>query len=211
MIFKTVIVGPLGVNCSILGCERTREAVVVDPGADVPAIWKVVEDAGLTVKYILNTHGHFDHVGGNAGMKAKTGAELLIHQADESSLPRAAQVAAAYGLSTDPSPPADRYLEEGMTLSFGDISIHVIHTPGHTPGGVCLYIPSEKLVLTGDTLFQEGVGRTDLPGGSTETIISSITEKLLMLPEETVAVPGHGPTTTIGHEKRHNPYIRGGW
>ncbi len=207
MFFETVVVGPLEVNCFILGCEASREGVVVDPGSEPDKVLAVVERLGLTVRQVVNTHGHFDHVGGNRRVLAATGAELLIHGGDVPFLSRAADTATMYGLSTENSPPPDRLLEDGMTITFGEYGMRVLHTPGHTPGGCCLYLESEGKVITGDTLFAEGVGRTDFPGSSHEALIAGIRAKLLTLPETTVAYPGHGPSTTIGHEKRYNPYI----
>lgn len=207
MIFEIVVVGPLEVNCFILGCEASREGVVVDPGSEPEKVLAAVERLGLTVRRVVNTHGHFDHVGGNRRVLAATGAELLIHGGDVPFLSRAADTAAMYGLSTENSPTPDRLLEDGMTITFGEYGMRVLHTPGHTPGGCCLYLESEGKVITGDTLFADGVGRTDFPGSSHEALIAGIRAKLLPLPEATVAYPGHGPSTTIGHEKRYNPYI----
>ncbi|MCM2357966.1 MAG: MBL fold metallo-hydrolase [Geobacteraceae bacterium] len=207
MIFETVVVGPLEVNCLILGCESTKEGVIVDPGGDTEKILAAVNRLGLTIRLVINTHGHFDHIGGNRRVLTATGAQFLIHGGDVPFLSRAADVATMYGLTTENSPPPDRLLEDGMEIPFGHYSIKVLHTPGHTPGGCCLYLESEAKVITGDTLFAEGVGRTDFPGSSHEALIAGIREKLLTLPEATVAYPGHGPSTTIGHEKRYNPYI----
>jgi hydroxyacylglutathione hydrolase len=207
MIFEIVVVGPLEVNCFILGCEATREGVIVDPGSEPEKILAAVERLGLTIRQVINTHGHFDHVGGNRRVLAATGATLLIHGNDVPFLSRAADVATMYGLATENSPPPGRLLEDGMAITFGEYGMKVFHTPGHTPGGCCLYLESEGKVITGDTLFAEGVGRTDFPGSSHEALIEGIRTKLLTLPEATAAYPGHGPATTIGHEKRYNPYI----
>lgn len=210
MIFETVVVGPLGVNCFILGCLETKEGVVVDPGGDTDAIRAAIARLGLKVRFVINTHGHFDHVGGNAAIVAATGAELLIHEADAPWLSKASSSAAMYGMSSANSPQPDHFLEEGMSLLFGRHGIRVIHTPGHTAGGCSLYLEGEGIVITGDTLFAESVGRTDLAGGSHETLMESIKGKLLTLPADTRVYPGHGPSTTIGHERRHNPYLTGG-
>lgn len=207
MIFETVVVGHLEVNCFILGCESTREGVVVDPGSDPEKILEAVNRLGLTVRHVINTHGHFDHVGGNRLVLAATGATFLIHGGDVPFLSRASDVAAMYGLTTENSPLPDLLLEDGMVIPFGGYDIKVLHTPGHTPGGCCLYLESQGKVITGDTLFAGGVGRTDFPGSSHEDLIEGIKTKLMTLPEATVAYPGHGPSTTIGHEKRYNPYI----
>ncbi|AAR34449.1 MBL fold metallo-hydrolase [Geobacter sulfurreducens] len=207
MIFETVVVGPLGVNCFILGCEQSREGVIVDPGAESGRILERVGELGLKVGMVINTHGHFDHVGGNRKVLEATGAKLLVHRDDVHFLDRAADVAAMYGLDTENSPAPDSLLEDGMTLSVGTLSLRVLHTPGHTPGGCCLLLEGEGKVLTGDTLFEESVGRTDFPGSSHEALITSIREKLLTLPDETEVYPGHGPATSIGRERRYNPYL----
>ena len=207
MQLSTIVVGPLGVNCYLIGCESTKRMAVVDPGDDAAKIWKAVNDAGYHVEMILNTHGHFDHIGGNSFMKKETSAPLLIHEADSVMLNRVAATAAMYGCTGVNSPDADRFLTHGEVLTVGEITLEVRHTPGHTRGGCCFYLPQQALVLTGDTLFADSVGRTDLPGGSHPQLITSITEQLMTLPDETVVYPGHGPKTTIGHERRHNPYL----
>ena len=207
MLFETIVVGPLGVNCFILGDKQSNEAVVVDPGADCEMVLAAVARFGLKVKYIINTHGHFDHVGCNKQVQEKTGAELLIHEGDAFLLSQASRSAQNYGLIVEDSPPPSRFLSDGMRLEFGRRSIEVLHTPGHTPGGCCLLLANEQVVITGDTLFADSVGRTDLPGGSHEQLIASIKAKLMPLVDETVVWPGHGPYSTIGRERRMNPYI----
>jgi hydroxyacylglutathione hydrolase len=207
MLFETIVVGPLGVNCFILGDKQSNEAVVVDPGADCEMILAAVARYGLKVKYIVNTHGHFDHVGCNRQIQLKTGAELLIHEGDVLLLSQASRSAQKYGLSVEDSPAPSRHLTDGMRLEFGKRCIEVLHTPGHTPGGCSLLLVNEHLVITGDTLFADSVGRTDLPGGSHEQLIASIKSKLMPLSDETVVWPGHGPSSTIGRERRMNPYI----
>lgn len=207
MIFETIVVGQLGVNCFILGCEETREGVVVDAGGEPDRVLAAVARLGLKVRYVINTHGHFDHVGGNKRVLEATGAEYLIHGADVHFLSRAVEVAAMYGLTTDNSPKPARLLEDGMSITFGRHEMKVLHTPGHTPGGCSLYLAGEGMVLTGDTLFAESVGRTDFPGSSHEALLEGIRTKLLVLPDATAVYPGHGPATTIGHERSHNPYL----
>lgn len=207
MLFKTVVVGPLGVNCSILGCEREKKGIVVDPGGDVASIISAVEGLELSIVAIINTHGHFDHVGGNSKIKSMIDAPLYIHKEDAPMLGRVSQVAGMYGMVGENSPPADVYLEDGQIIDFGSCRLKVIHTPGHTPGGCCLYIETEQKLISGDTLFADGVGRTDLPGGSHQQLVASIREKLFVLPDEVEVFPGHGPSTTIGYEKQHNPYL----
>ncbi len=207
IMFETVVVGQLGVNCYILGCPQTKEGIVVDPGAEPERIMAVVNRLGLRITHVINTHGHFDHVGANRRLKEATGATLLIHEADVPFLSRAATTAAAYGLNAADSPPPDRFLTDGEELTCGTIRLKVLHTPGHTPGGCSLYVEQAGMVLTGDTLFADSVGRTDFPGSSHDALVAGIRGKLLTLPEETVVHPGHGPSTTIGREKRHNPYL----
>lgn len=207
MIFESLEVGPLGVNCYIVGCEETRMGIIVDPGGNVEQILKRVQHHGLTITMVLNTHGHFDHIGGNREACTACDARLLIHQGDADMLGRAAEVARKYGLCGENSPAADEWLVDGMTVNFGSCQLTVLHTPGHTQGGCCLYFDEEQKVITGDTLFADSIGRTDLPGGSHAQLLESIRNKLFTLPEEVVAYPGHGSHTTIGHEKKHNPYF----
>lgn len=208
LILETLAVGPLQVNCYIVGCAATRKALVVDPGEEAERIHALVRTAGLEVQTIVNTHGHFDHVGGNRLLLEATGAELLIHVADAPFLPRVREHAAIYGLQVAASPPPTRTLVGGEVLSLGALAVQVIHTPGHTPGGICLLVNNH--LFAGDTLFADSVGRTDLPGGSHEDLVASIREKLFVLPAETVVHPGHGPDTTIGREKRLNPFVGDG-
>jgi glyoxylase-like metal-dependent hydrolase (beta-lactamase superfamily II) len=207
MIIDVMAVGPLSVNCLVLGCDETREGVVVDPGGDVERIVEAVRRHDLAIRYVINTHGHFDHVGGNRQAVAIFGAPLLIHQADAPMLDRVADVGRMYGIQCENSPPADGFLVDGMEIEFGTCRMKVLHTPGHTPGGCCLYLAQENKVITGDTLFADSIGRTDLPGGSHDQLLESIRGKLFTLPDDVVAYPGHGTETSIGHEKRHNPYF----
>ena len=207
MLMEVVVVGPLGVNCLILGDQQSREGVVVDPGADADVILAAVARLGLKVKYILNTHGHFDHVGCNKQIQEQSAAEFLIHEQDLVLLSQAAKSARQYGLQVEDSPLPDRYLTDGLRLEFGGHGIEVLHTPGHTRGGCSLLLREERVVITGDTLFADSVGRTDLPGGSPEQLIASIKNKLMPLEDETLVWPGHGPSSTIGRERRSNPYL----
>jgi glyoxylase-like metal-dependent hydrolase (beta-lactamase superfamily II) len=170
-------------------------------------IVEVVNRHGLKIRHIINTHGHFDHVGDNRKAVSVFGAPLLIHKNDANMLGRAAEVARMYGMVGENSPEPNVFLVDGMELSFGSHHIKVLHTPGHTQGGCCLYLETEKLVITGDTLFADSIGRTDLPGGSHEQLLTSIRTRLFVLPDDVTAYPGHGPETTIGHEKRNNPYF----
>lgn len=204
---ETLVVGSLGVNCLVIDCGN-GEGVIIDPGAEPGRILDAVRRHNLKVTHVINTHGHFDHIGGNRAVLEATGATFMIHAADEPQLARAAEVSKMYGLMAENSPLPGRHLEDGMELQVGTTLIRVIHTPGHTPGGCSLYFAERNLVVTGDTLFADSIGRTDLPGGSFETLSASIKGKLFTLPDDTVVIPGHGPSTTIGHEKRHNGYVR---
>jgi hydroxyacylglutathione hydrolase len=206
LIIKKLEVGPIMANCFILGCEATKEAVVVDPGDDADRILMELAKSDLKVKYLINTHGHFDHVGANKRMKEVTGAEVGIHPDDEPMLGELSQSALMFGMSVENSPPADFLLNDGDDITFGEITLKVIHTPGHSKGGVCLYTKGH--LFAGDTLFANSIGRTDLPGGDYDTLISSIKEKLLCLDEETIVYTGHGPETSIANEKRMNPFLR---
>jgi len=205
LIIKELVVGPLMANCFICGCSKTKEAVVIDPGGDANTILLSLADSKLKAKYIINTHGHFDHVSANGKMKDATGADILIHPLDAPMLEKLSSNAAFFGVSVENSPPCDQTLEEGDTVSFGDITLKVIHTPGHTPGGISLY--TNGVVFVGDTLFAGSIGRTDFPGGDFSTLISSIKTKLFKMEDDIRVFSGHGPETSIGTEKRHNPFV----
>jgi glyoxylase-like metal-dependent hydrolase (beta-lactamase superfamily II) len=205
MIIKKLTVGPIMANCFIVGCNETREAAVIDPGDEANRILLALAEAKLIVKQIINTHGHFDHVGANKRMKAATGAPILIHALDAPMLSMLSRSAAAWGMSAEDSPSPDRFLEEGDIVGVGSIRFQVIHTPGHTPGGVSLL--ADGCLFVGDTLFAGSIGRTDFPGGNFETLKSSIQEKLFALGDEVKVFTGHGAETTIGEEKRHNPFV----
>ena len=205
MIVKTLAVGPIMANCFVLGCEKTAEAAVIDPGDEPDRILATLADNNLTVKLIINTHGHFDHVGANRKLKEATGAPILIHALDTPMLSQLAGSAAAWGMVAENSPPPDREIEDGDQVNFGNITLTVLHTPGHTPGGISLYTDTE--VFVGDTLFAGSIGRTDFAGGSFETLKNSIQQKLFALNEDLVVYPGHNNPTTIGTEKRTNPFV----
>jgi hydroxyacylglutathione hydrolase len=205
MLVETVPVGPLQVNCYIVGCAETRQAMVVDPGAEGERILQLLESMELQLQLVVNTHAHFDHIGGNALLVQQTGAELLLHPADLPLLTRAAEHAAGFGLSTTPSPQPTRLLQEGDRVEFGNLGFAVMHLPGHSPGGICLY--GHGHLFAGDVLFAGSVGRTDLPGGDHRLLISGIRQKLMVLPAATVVHPGHGPDTTIAAEQLHNPFV----
>jgi len=204
LIIKSLAVGPIMANCFILGCEETRKAVVIDPGDEGEKILLSLAEDKLKVEHIINTHGHFDHVGANRMMKEATGADIFIHALDAPMLNSLSETAAGFGLNVQNSPPPDKTMEDGDVISFGSISLKVIHTPGHTLGGVSLY--TDGSVFVGDTLFQGSIGRTDFPGGSYETLISSIREKLFVLGDDVRVFSGHGPETSIGAERQYNPF-----
>jgi len=206
LIIKKLEVGPIMANCFILGCEATKQAAVIDPGDDADRILMELAKSELKVKYLINTHGHFDHVSANKRMKKATGAQIAIHPEDEPMFNELSRSAQMFGLSSENSPPADIHLNDGDEISFGEITLKVIHTPGHSKGGISLYTKGH--LFSGDTLFAGSIGRTDLPGGDYDTLISSIKEKLLVFDEDTIVYPGHGPQTTIGNEKRMNPFLR---
>jgi len=206
VIIKQMGVGPLMANCIIVGCPETKKAVVIDPGDDVDRILVALSDEQLTVSKILNTHGHFDHVGGNQRLKEVTGAPIYIHTDDAPMLAHVSSSAAAFGMRVNNSPEADETLNDGDIIKFGNLELKVLHTPGHSPGGVSFYAPG--VVFVGDTLFAGSIGRTDFPGGSYNQLIASVKEKLFTLDEKTIVYTGHGPETTIGEEKRTNPFFQ---
>lgn len=199
-------VGSLGTNCYIVFSEKTRQAVIIDPGGDAARILAAVSREGLTVEAIINTHGHADHVLANIKVKEATGAPLWIHGADADMLGSGARNLSAYMGASTSCGVADRLLSDGELLTVGDFTLKVLHTPGHTPGGISLL--ADKAVFVGDTLFAESIGRTDFPGGSYGQLIESIKKQLMTLEDDVKAYPGHGPATTIGWERRQNPFIQ---
>jgi glyoxylase-like metal-dependent hydrolase (beta-lactamase superfamily II) len=209
MIHEIIPVGMLQCNCSIFGDEQTREALVVDPGDEISRILQVLKRHGLTVKGIVITHAHIDHIGGAQKLKKATGAPVYMNPND-AELQKMMEVQAGWlGVETPDAVEIDSPAKDGGKLVVGATEFHVLHTPGHTQGSISLWIPSEGKLVAGDTLFRDSIGRTDLPGGDSRQILRSIHEKLLPLPEETVVFPGHGESTTIGREKQFNYFLQG--
>ncbi len=205
MILKQLVVGPFGSNCYIVGSESNKEGMIIDPGDEAEVIFENVKDLGLEIKSIVLTHAHIDHIGALKEVKEATGAEVAIH-ADDAQALQEKSVSAMFGLSYPTPPPPDRLLQDGDSLDIGDLHFGVLHTPGHSPGGICLL--GEEIVFSGDTLFNFGIGRYDLPGGDYSQLMNSIHTKLMVLPDNTAVYPGHGPDTTIGTERRGNPFLQ---
>jgi len=210
LIYQTVVAkGMVDTNCYLLACPETKKTMVIDPGAfnEVEAnnILGIIAQHDLNPQYILNTHGHIDHIAGNEKIKQATGAILLIHSSDAGMIISGTMNGSFMFGHEIVSPPADRKLEDEEVIALGKLSVKVIHTPGHTPGCICLHVGG--VLFSGDTLFAGSVGRTDLPGGDEKAIINSIQEKLMVLPDKTIIRPGHGPRTTIGQERESNPFL----
>ncbi len=203
---RSFLVGPLENNTYLVWDPGAKEAVLVDPGLGSEAAKDVILSQGLQLTAILNTHGHFDHASNNGLFARAFGCPVFIHEADVPLLAGMAEHAAMFGFQAEPSPKPAGFLQDGGKVPVGGGSLSVLHTPGHSPGGVCL--AADGFVLTGDTLFAQSIGRTDLPGGSYEQLLDSIRRKLFALPDTTEALCGHGPSTSIGYEKRHNPFVR---
>lgn len=202
-------VGPLAVNCYLLEHVASRKAAVIDPGDDGPSILSRIGDLGLSVDKILLTHGHFDHVGAVALLREKTGADIYLHEADVARMKTARRQGLMFGLWVPDPPPPDVHVADGDSVPFAEGEFRVAHTPGHTPGCVSYII--NKMAFVGDLIFAGSIGRTDLPGGDYDALIAAVKEKIFVLPDDTVLFPGHGPATTVGEEKRSNPFFTGGW
>lgn len=209
MIIETITSGQVQTNCFVVGCKPTRLAFVIDPADDIEAVCRVLETNNLTPLAMIMTHGHFDHLEGNARLREQF-PELPIycHPGDAEMLTSSMRNMSSLFFRAVKSPPSTHTLEDGGLLALGESVFDVIHLPGHSPGSICLYCADEGVVFSGDTLFCEGVGRTDFPGADMDLLQAGIREKLFTLPQETVVYPGHGPSTTIGHEKLANPFIK---
>ncbi len=210
MIVKQMEVGGLAVFCYIVGCPTTKNAALIDPAGDAEPILAEAKTLGLTIQYIINTHAHPDHISGNADIVGATGAKIVIHEAEASWLTSLAGKAFLAMFGGKQSPKADITVADNDTIAIGNEKLSVIHTPGHSPGSICLY-DGAKYLFTGDTLFVGGVGRTDLPGGSMKTMMKSIKERIMTLPDDTVILPGHNygptPTSTVKIERENNPFV----
>ena len=207
MIHEILAVGPLQCNCSIVGDEASKEAIVIDPGDDVEEVLALLKQHQLSVKQIVITHAHIDHVGGAMKLKRLTGAPILLNQNDYALLKMLDVQAAWTGMRPPGVIAIDQPIADADKISIGALSGSVLHTPGHTEGSVCLYFPAEKMLFAGDTLFAGSIGRTDLPGGSFDKIMASLHGPVLSLPDDTIVVPGHGPLTTVGDERETNPFL----
>ncbi len=207
MIHEILPVGPLQCNCSIIGDEATREAMVIDPGDDIEDIQALIRKHNLQVKQIVITHAHIDHVGGAMKLRAATGAPILLNQNDYALLKMLDVQATWVGMPAPGKVEIDRSVAAGETVAAGSHTAQILHTPGHTEGSICLYFAPEKTLIAGDTLFAGSIGRTDLPGGSAQKIMRSLHDTVLALPDETVVIPGHGELTTIGEERESNPFL----
>ena len=203
--YALVVVGPLDTNCYLVYCGETLDCAVIDPGAEAERIFPLIYELDLKPKLLLNTHGHLDHIGANRDVKEKFDIPLCIHGLDKPYLEKGEQSELSLFLGAKESPPPDRLLQDGETILIGKASLRVVHTPGHTPGSVSFQ--GDGFLFSGDTLFNGGVGRTDLPGGSTLALEESIRTRILTLPAETIVLPGHGPWTTVGEEKESNPFL----
>jgi hydroxyacylglutathione hydrolase len=208
MLQKTIVVGPLQCNCTLLACERTGEAVLIDPGDEPQKILKALGEPNLKIKYLLHTHAHFDHFGATAAVKAARGGIVALHKGDERLWANLRMQGQLFGFDTEDPAPVEKYVEDGELLEFGDHKLEVIHTPGHSPGSICFKLKDGKEnVYSGDTLFWRSVGRADLWGGDAQLLVRSIKDRLFVLEDDLKVFPGHGPSTLIGEEKRENPFL----
>jgi len=208
MIVKMLVVGAFAANCYIVGSPTTKQGMIIDPGAEAQTILRTVQQTGLSISLIVITHAHIDHIGALRPVQEKTHAQFAIHEAEKGLLLSGPmRMLTSLGISPVKSPPRpDRSLKDGDLIDIGDLHFEVLYTPGHSSGGICLF--GHGVVFSGDTLFNLGIGRTDFPGMSQERLMKSIHDKLMVLPDETVVYPGHGPSTTIGDERRGNPFLQ---
>lgn len=208
MLLKTVVVTEFMTNCFILGDEHTKKAFVIDPGGEADKILRQIESLGMEIVAIVNTHAHVDHIGAIREVRDATGARIMMHRSELPLLQSASRMGRLFGIHVEQPPDPDRFLEEGDEVSVGNgLSLKVIETPGHSPGGITLVSSEGKLCFAGDTLFAGSIGRTDLPGGDYHTLIASIKSRLLPLGDDIKVLPGHGPATTLGAERRYNPFL----
>lgn len=205
MILKTITAGPLGVNCYLIGCEKTKTGAVIDPGDDAPIILNTIKQNNLDIKYILLTHGHVDHLAHLTRLKAELNAQFLMHQEDAFLLKGLFAQALMFGLPNPGSPKPDRFISDGEEIMLGNLKIKALHTPGHSPGSVTYFV--EDRLFVGDLIFSGSIGRTDLPKGDYQTLIHSVQTKIFTLPDETIIYPGHGQETTVAQEKATNPFF----
>ena len=206
MILKSIVVGPLEVNCFVLACEDTKEGILIDPGDNVPGILDMIKEDDVRIKEIVATHGHFDHIGRVRTLKEELQVPFAIHEDDMFMVEGLVEIASFLDIDTDEAPEVDRFIQIGETITFGKESLSVVHTPGHAPGNITLLWPGHALV--GDVLFAGSIGRTDLEGADPEVLMRSILTELMVLPDETHVYPGHGPFTTIGKERATNPFLK---
>jgi len=206
MIVKALVVGPFGTNCYVVGSASTKLGMIIDPGAEADAILGMVRQTGLSVSFIVLTHTHIDHIGALSLVKKETKARFILHEMEKGSLSSGLdKMFGFFNLDFESPPQPDRLLKDGDQIKVGDLVFRVLHTPGHSPGGICLL--GHGVVFSGDTLFNFGIGRTDFPGCSHKQLMKSIHDRLMVLPDETIVYPGHGPATTIGEERRGNPFL----
>ena len=207
MLLSTVVVTEFMTNCFIVGDEATKEAIVIDPGGEADRIVKEIKNLGVEIKAVINTHAHVDHIGALKEIKAKFNAEIMLHKLELPILQTASRMGRLFGVSIEQPPEPDRFLADGDQVSCGDITFTVIETPGHSPGGISLVTSDGRYCFVGDTLFAGSIGRTDLPGGDYHTLIQSIKTRLIPLGDDVKVLPGHGPATTMGNERRYNPFL----